>query len=357
MQANTMTRRRLLRTASAGVAVMALGGCGESSGASVGVRAIVTPDGGQLPSAAFDRGGALHVVFLRDGDVLYARSSDAGASFGSAVRVNGSAGTAQGGLFRGPEMTLDDDGAAHVVWYGKGSGTIAQTAMYSRQATGGGFEPARDVSGEFVDGLSLAVHRRQVALAWHTGEVLKVLRSGDGGRSFAPPAALPALPCECCDTSLQFAPDAALLLTYRDRREDRRDMYLVTLRPGVPPSILGLDEHSWVVKACPMSSNGLSADAAGALVAWEHDGDVLVVRVAAGGAARGAPVKVGTGKHPLVLSRADGVLVAWNDGSRLAWRLLDPQTLRVRAKGSSPRASPHRAAGVVTPAGEFLLIA
>lgn len=357
-----ISRRTFLQGSTAIVALPAgLAACADDSAARAGIDAVPTPGGGIVPSAQFDAAGDLQVAYLQGKNVFLSQSRDAGATFAAAVRVNDRPGFAQGGLFRGPEMALDGDGGIHVVWY-SGAWEMSrdkseQGAMYARALHGAAFEASRNIGKEPSDGFSVAARAGQVAIAWHNGELLKVVRSDDAGATFSAATPFEALPCDCCATTLRIAPAGQTVIVYRDRKDDHRDMYVAALDRGKTKARrLRLDSRSWIIDACPLSGCGVVLRDEGLTAAWEHDGEILMSRVDVAAWQRSEPVALGRGKYPLVLANADRLLVAWSAGKELAWQSLDLETMRPVGKGSVRRATSHRAAGAVSPAGRFVLI-
>jgi hypothetical protein len=349
------------RAAAAAIGLPTLSACSKDDPAASGVRIVPTPGTGIVPAMQADSAGLLHVVYLQGADLFHCTSSNGGASFGEPMRINDQAGFADGGLFRGPKLVLGEGGALHVVWYSRAWSSspdkTRQGAMYSRAASGQPFAPARNVGGEPSDGFSIAVNGQQVAVAWHNGEVLKVARSTDAGSEFAAPQSLAgALPCECCDTWLQVERDGRARVVYRDRQQDRRDMFLATMRSDGNGERQRLDRESWILKACPISGCSAVFDGAIGVVAWERDGRILATRIEGDAGGRTELLDVGGGKYPMVLRHGEHVLVAWCDGGALSWQRFDWPTLRAGAKGSVRRRSMHRAAGAVAQDGQFVLM-
>lgn len=358
------SRRALLRGAAAWVAlpwfVTACARDDRASAARAGIRVVPTPNRGIVPAVQYDAAAdRLHLLYLDGQDVFHVESADGGASFGAAQRVNDRPKFANGGLFRGPELALGG-GTLHAIWYSRAYEAkldqSQQGVMYTRRGADGAFEPSRSPAGEPSDGYSLAVRERQVSLAWHNGEQLKLLRSDDGGQSFGAAVKLDALPCECCVTSQQITPDGAVLLAFRDRTDDRRDMYLTQVERAGPARKLKLDVQSWVIKACPISGSTLLLGARAATVVWERDGRVLLARVALPDWQRGEPLDLGAGKYPIVLDNGRALLTAWVEGKELRWKRFDPARMGVLDEGRIARTVSDRAAGTVSRGGEFVLV-
>lgn len=342
------------------LAFAASAACTDDSASRV-IHAVKTPRDGIVPAARFDHHGVLHVIYVQGADMYHVESRDKGGTFTEPVRVNDRPGYAAGGLFRGPDMAIDADGSLHVVWYSiawrASRDKSEQGVMYTRRPSGGAFEASRNLGREPSDGFSIAARDRQVAIAWHNDDLLKVIRSDDGGGSFSAPTTFDALPCECCGTSLQITPAGKTVIAFRDRAENRRDMYLATLDRDASRSVkTRLDDRSWVINACPMSGTGTVLVNGDAIVAWESDGHVFLSRVTLEGLRRSPPIKIGEGKYPIALFNGNSILAAWSDGGKLRWQLYDTAALERQAEGALRKSSPHRTSGAVTADGKFLLL-
>src|SRR6516165_2007709 len=72
------------------------------------VRIYRVPNGGIQPQVALDGGRTLHLVYYtgdaRHGDLFYAHSKDAGASFSSALPVNEGGSAVATGTIRGAQL-------------------------------------------------------------------------------------------------------------------------------------------------------------------------------------------------------------------------------------------------------------
>ena len=82
------------------------------------VRLYRVPNGGIQPLAALVDRGTLHLVYYvgdpHHGDLLYARSSDGGASFSPALPVNENRSAIAVGTIRGAQLALGKAGRIHV---------------------------------------------------------------------------------------------------------------------------------------------------------------------------------------------------------------------------------------------------
>jgi hypothetical protein len=89
------------------------------------VHLLPIPQAGLQPQASVDDRGILHLVYFngnpQHGDLFYVRSSDEGANFSSAFRVNSQAGSAIAtGTIRGAQTAIGKAGRLHVAWNGSG---------------------------------------------------------------------------------------------------------------------------------------------------------------------------------------------------------------------------------------------
>ena len=137
-----------------------------------GVKVIQTPNGGIVPDAEVDGRGVIHLVYVSGEDVYYVTSSDRGETFSPPIRVNSEPGTAYGGRYRGPDVAVGKNGQVHVVWYTNAYQRKLPKdqwgVFYTRlNASGTGFEPARNLSRRPSDNFSVAADGRgRVAVFW-----------------------------------------------------------------------------------------------------------------------------------------------------------------------------------------------
>ncbi len=357
--AGAWTRLGVLALCVMATGIIASGGCAQSADFDE-VRVVRVPKSGIAPDAIFDSAGNLQVVFAAEGAAWHAVSRDQGATFEPPARVSRPPSTAEAGMFRGPELAIGQGDAVHVAWYARGQPlakpAVPQLAMYGAARTS--FDPPIDVSRGPADGISIAAGGQDVVVAWHTDDVLEIAVSRDGGSTFAAPATLEALPCECCDTSLSLSAGGPLYVMYRDRKRNERDMYLVEVdMAGFRQRRLRLDSEAWRIDACPMSSAGLARVGPGMVAAWEHAGRILMSRVDLRRWTASAPTLVSkSGKYPVVAAGQGSVLVAWTQQRKVYWRTYDPDTLRPLNEGNVAGAGSHRPAAVALRRGGFVLM-
>lgn len=328
------------------------------------VQVVRVPDGGRVPDAEIDDAGTIHLVYLADANVYYVRSADQGQTFSQPIRVNTEDGFASGGRYRGPDLAIGKNGLVHVVWYNAGyqQGRPKDDwgVMYARLRPGErAFEPSRNLNHQPSDNFSLAADEDgTVAVIW-MAEGVYVNRSEDEGTSFAAPLKLDADPCECCGSRALYTGEGSLVVLYRDKAGNDRDMYLALLQKGDRASThVKLSQTPWHIEACPMTGGFLSSDREGLVASWETRGQVYFARLDE----RGRPLAPGEirvadrGKYPVVLQALDGtVLVAWKHGSQLVWQRFDADGNLQGQRGSAPSDSRDRPSGAVTRTGHFLL--
>lgn len=320
------------------------------------------PAGGVQPQAMVDDKGDIHLIYLTGdaaaSDIFYVRSSDAGKTWSSPLRVNSEAGAAVAmGTVRGAHLALDPKGQPHVAWMGsqraspRGPGGATPMLYTHLAADGKSFEPQRNVITERVGldgGGSLAIDSRgRVYVGWHApptkgaGEgsrAVWVARSDDGGRTFSKEERFSSGntgACACCGLGL-FADGETLLSLYRGAAEKvHRDMYLVSLRENAKPASQKIALVDSPI--CLMSTVSITRSKSGVFAAWETDKQIEWANIntkagAIDGAAIHAIAGQGTGgrKHPSIADNGQGqTLVAWAEGTgwqrggAVAWQMFD----------------------------------
>jgi hypothetical protein len=249
-------------------------------------------------------------------NVYLARSTDDGATFSKAVRVNDDA---DGAEHRFPTVAVEASGAVDVVWLDKRKQTVQRP----------------DFARVFF------------------------ARSIDGGRTFAANADATSGQqhpiCHCCKPGLAIHPQGGLRIGYRNDIGDVRDMFLVGSVDGgasfTPPA--PLEQTGWKIPFCPMNGPTLAFDAAGDLHAvWMTGGSVtgtplladasgpqkvLYRRLSTRTAASEPPLFVACGQHPhLAVSERGEAFVAWKGAdsvqlARLPRDARGPATVRLTA--------------------------
>ena len=85
--------------------------------ASERVSVLELPAGATAADAEIDSGGVIHAAYFLADNVYYVRRDSGSNTFSEPIRINSAAGTAQAGMFRGPDVALGPDGAVHAIWF------------------------------------------------------------------------------------------------------------------------------------------------------------------------------------------------------------------------------------------------
>src|SRR5258706_12435782 len=113
-----MTRRHALLTCAASLTGWS---AEKTSSVAEHIRLLRVPESGLQPQVAMDERGILHLVYYAGdahaGDLFYVRSSDFGAKFSPALRVNSQPGSAvPSATIRAAQLALGKNGPLHVAW-------------------------------------------------------------------------------------------------------------------------------------------------------------------------------------------------------------------------------------------------
>jgi hypothetical protein len=236
--------------------------------------------------------------------IYLARSVDDGRTFAAPVRVSDGPDTPER---RFPTVAVDESGVVHVAWLDKRHETKERPG-FSR---------------------------------------VYVTRSTDGGRTFTPNVdatrGQPNSICHCCKLALAVVPRQGVFVAYRNEVDDQRDIFLVRSQgTGAWSAPAAIEATNWVLPACPMNGPAFSVDVAGNLHAvWSTGGQVAQKPLLAGTSpsrmkllyrrfdartgAWSAPVLLGNGSHPRLVSGQDGDLfVIWKGEHITLTRLSAP---------------------------------
>ena len=373
-----------------------LGGCGEEGPVRLGEVVTVVASGASNPTVAAGEDGVFYVAWVGAGggeaDVWLARSED-GVVFSAPVRVNDVAGDAapheqapaqvavgsgglvvvawqnnrhepgrrfpysdvrlarseDGGRTFSPAVTVNDDAGGppsshtfHDVAIG-GSGEVVVSWIDSRERT--------RLESEVVVGPTVAPFSGSDAHTGHGGAGLpgpeiRVARSADGGRTFAPSLAVAVEACPCCRTSLEVGSAGVVAVAWRGAEPgDVRDVMVARSGAGGGPFGAPAVVHAdgWRIDGCPHAGPALALDGGGRLhVAWYTGAagrEGLFYASAGPDGVFGAPTSLlGDGFVPVsqvkMAVAGEAVVMAWED------RRSGERTItvgRVGAGGSGPR--------------------
>lgn len=361
------------------------------------VRVIRVPDHGVQPEAAVDGENVVHLIYLtgdsQAADIQYITAPAGTMKFSEPVRVNSQAGSAIAiGTMRGPHLSVEARGRAHVAWMGssqaqpRAPGKYAPM-LYTHQGDDGRFEPQRNVLTRFVGldgGGTVAVGRAdEVYVAWHAPDVTKgdestrrvfVARSRDGGKTFAPERPIDDErlgACACCGMELLASSGGEVACLFRTatkqiHRDTRAVVFDATLNRRwagvIDPAESGI---------CVMSTYALANVPAhdGFLAAWETLGrirfGICSYRDNKAATPQDVPGAALNSKHPAVAINQHGqFLIAWakdtgwQKGGSVAWQVFDANLRPIQgASGLAPDLPVwSKPAALVDPGGNFIVL-
>jgi len=342
--------------------VLASSACGAE-----GVRTVATPNGGAPQHALMGADGAIHLLYDKDNEPCYVKSSDGGATFSAPLHLVDEASKKPGLEFDVWDMALGKDGAIHVVlgnnaWKLKLPKDQWGLFFTTLEPKGAAFTPLRNINHEPCEGFSIAADAKgNVALCWLKKGLYCAL-SRDGGRTFSPGAELnPSYnPCPCCTTATAYGSDGKLAVLYREQTADERDIYMVLMSSDGRQTRQQVSTTPWTVAACPMTYFNVNPSKDGYSAAWPTKGDIFFARFAADGKVL-PPGEIKTsGRSSMrsgvltVTSPNGNTLVAWNSNFKLGWQVYDAKGASLGAPGSLETRG-KGIAGVVAKDGSFLL--
>lgn len=302
------------------------------------------------------------------GDIYYVKRLEGKADFTTPIRVNSEPNSAVAiGTIRGAHLAIGKNGRVHVAWNGPHkTGSLEAPMLYARLSDAGAtFEAQRNLmqfSGGLDGGGSVAADESGgVYVVWHgrgkeKGEEHRqvwIARSTDEGKTFAREFSAwdePTGACGCCGMRAFADRQGRVHLLYRTARESvNRDMYLLTSNDH-GQRFTGALLDRWKLDVCPMSSAALANQSDGAdgiLAAWETQGQVYFTSFDAKKPSSGSPIpatgSTGKRKHPAITvnSRGETLFVwtegtGWKKGGSLAWQVYDPQGRPLDEKGEAP---------------------
>ncbi len=201
----------------------------------------------------------------RDGDVLSWRSTDDGMTWQGPVRVNDAADSAREGLHA---MASGEDGSVWCVWLDLRS---KKTEIYAARSIDAG-------------------------ASWEPN--IRVYHSPDGNV------------CECCHPSVIVA-NNGLHVMFRNSLAGNRDMYVTSSiddgKSFTPAKKLG--HGTWHLDACPMDGGMLTVNGSGQInTVWRREGNIYTTTNT-----DSPEVLLGRGRQPWITSAKDGPCIVWAD--------------------------------------------
>ncbi len=333
------------------------------------VSIVKTPSAGNPAEAKLGSDGTIHLLYdsTSDGIPYYVKSSDAGLILESPIPVVDRLSRKPGLVFSGDALAIGKKDAVYVAtstnnWKLKLPGVVEGLGLATLEPGAKAFTSLRSLNAEPSEGFSLAADESGNVVATWLANKLYLNFSRDGGRSFTPNAEInPSYdPCNCCTTRTIYGPDGSLAVLYREKANDKRDMYLVILKKDGEQVRTRISSTLWEVNACPMTYYGLSRTKNGYIAAWPTKGEIYFARMDSDGRViRPGEIKTqgrtGTRTGLIALEAPDGTaLIAWKHQGELSWQLYSAEG-RPEGAPSSITSSGAGVAGVVGKNGKFIL--
>lgn len=279
------------------------------------------------PDLAVGPDGAIHMIWLDQGsqadykpptpsampahdsanDLYYQRSSDAGRTWSSPVRVNSKPGEIWGFNTSRPELQVSPKtGTIHIFYPANGKtddGKVTVTAAYTRSTDGGKtFEPSRALNATSKNDTSAWMHggfkqaspfgsmgvapngdvhafwidTRHMESEADNGTVYGAT-STDDGKTFSPDHKVTdADVCPCCQVQVAFDSAGALLLSMRRVEGLTRDGAVQVSKDGGKTFTerARLGNNRWSIQACPLKPTVMATGSSGRVYsAWYSGGE------------------------------------------------------------------------------------
>lgn len=333
------------------------------------VAIIHAPNAGEPAGAKLGSDGMIHLLYdsNSDGIPYYVKSSDGGLTFSSPLPVVDKASRKPGLVISGDAMAVGEDDAIYVAmstnnWKLKLAGVVEGLGFATLAPGARAFAPVRSLNGQPSEGFSLAADGSGNVVATWLANKLYANYSRDGGRTFTPNAEInPSYdPCNCCTTRAVYGPDGSLAVLYREKTDDKRDMYVVILKKDGQRLRTRISSTLWEVNACPMTYFGISPTQNGYVAAWPTKGEIYFTRLDRNGRVMPpgeikTPGRTGTRTGLLALEAPDGkALIAWKHKGEFSWQLYSREG-RPEGSSSSIPSKGAGVAGVVDKSGKFIL--
>jgi len=195
------------------------------------------------------------------GDLFAWRSTDAGATWSDAARINDVPGCAAEGLF---DLAALGDGRFVALW------------LDCR-----------------VKGMRLRADFAADGGKW-----------GDDVLAYESPS---GAICECCHAAIAATPDGGAVAAFRNSVGGDRDVWTLRLARGATSftSAAKSGKGSWKIAACPMAGPSVVVRGDDVVCAWRRESHVFLAVGA------GAERDLGEGTEPQLVARADGVHAYW----------------------------------------------
>jgi len=278
--------------------------------------------GAVQPQVAVSARGDVYVTFGRSGSFYCVASPDGGRTFKRPVLV-GSLQKAALGMRRGPRIAVTERGVV-VSAISHGDGNLVAWFSSDQGATWSAAARINSVTNTAREGLQAMAGdgRQTVHSAWldlRNGKTeLWGASSADGGRTWGANHLIYKSPdghiCECCHPSLAVDARGRVWAMWRNWLDGARDMYASVSEDGGRTFSLSrkLGSGTWTLKACPMDGGQLAFGMDGGLLSvWRREKAI----VAAG--ETGETVLSEQGLQPIVVAGGGAVIYLWQRGAKL----------------------------------------
>jgi hypothetical protein len=292
----------------------------------------------EQPQLAVRADGALALVFVAGGTSIRLSLRPPGKEWQAPVIVADLPNLAAG-MHRGPRVAFAGDALVVACieshWDNKTKSMSGSGNLTVRRSTDNGahWSAAVKVNGEdgsAQEGLhALAARGDRVALVWNDprGDSKRMrvwcAESDDGGvtfgKDFVAYANKSGPICPCCHPSLCIDAKGRPVVMWRDALDGNRDFYIGVIESAgkAVATPVAAGEGHWQIAACPMDGGGLALAAEDrAISAWRR-GDEIYWAYA------GAEHRLGAGRNPTIAGSGTTALAVWEASGLIATALVD----------------------------------
>jgi hypothetical protein len=303
---------------------------------------ILPPElrGASQPQVAVSAKGEVYVVFGRNGSFYCSVSPDEGRTFKNPVLL-GSLEKAALGRRRGPRVAVTERGLV-VSAISHGDGNLVAWFSSDRGATWSAAARINSVTNSAREGLHAMAGdgHGTVHTAWldlRNGKTqLWSASSPDGGRAWGENHLIYKSPdghiCECCHPSLAVDGHGRVWAMWRNWLDGARDMYASVSEDGgrTFSAARKLGDGTWTLKACPMDGGQIAFGANGDLLTvWRRDKAILA-------AGQTAESVLGEGQQPVLSTGVGAVFYLWQRGPKLMLKRGSGEPAVLAASGAFP---------------------
>ena len=284
---------------------------------------IKIADKGLQPDITISRNGQVQVVYGVEDKIFYSFSTDEGLTFSFPELIAQLPGLHLG-MTRGPRIASTDNYT--VVTAINKQGNIYAYRLDPKNQQWSAPVQVNDADTLAKEGFVAVAggNKNKVHAAWldlrgKGGNKIYGAVSEDGGKSWSGNQQLYQSPegtvCECCRPSLMADANGQVAVMFRNWLNGSRDLYLI--QSENEGSTFGkaqkLGFGTWQLKGCPMDGGDISIDEKGNVVTvWKRKNEIFLSQPGK------AEIRLGEGRTPTMAATDRGTLVAWqHDGEIL----------------------------------------